>query len=685
MAKYNDKIKSLNDQSEMFYDSEEAKKLSPYSAPLIIAITYGIFGAIWILLSDRILDFLTDNPVVYKQLQTYKGWLYVFVTMGLAYILTQKTMRLMQRANNKTIKAYMQLRKAHEELVSMERELEYQKHFTKNIINDAHVIIGVWDETGKIISVNPFGQKTFGYREDELINKRWLDLLISKENQTIMNDVFEEIKKNKELKNHESQFMSKDGSPIDILWNSSMLNYSGSNNKIVSIGVDITERKKYEENVSRIAFYDTLTGLPNRIMFENEIKNFLHQKIEKNKVAIIYIDIDNFKYINDTLGHQAGDEFLKYIGDTLNTEIKIPNLVARLGGDEFAILFTELQSNEILIETIEEIKKKIGRTWSIKNHQFFVSMSIGIAKFPDHGHNITELLKNADIAMYAAKQEGKDKILFYKKDIQTNNLNHVQMANKLQSAIENEEFMLFYQPQFKLNTGEIVGLEALIRWNHHEEGFISPVEFIPVAEDTGQIYSIERWIVKTALAQKKQWEKEGLGHVELSINLSGKTLTSDVNFQELEILLSTFDVDYSKITIEITETAIISNVDLVIRRLNRLKAKGLKIALDDFGTGYSSLTYLKKFPINIIKLDRSFIQLIPKNSIDTVIIKHILSLAHDLRYEVIAEGIETREQLEYLKKCFCENGQGYLLSKPLSQEKVNELMNSFRLKKLKDG
>ena len=259
----------------------------------------------------------------------------------------------------------------------------------------------------------------------------------------------------------------------------------------------------------------------------------------------------------------------------------------------------------------------------------------------------------------------------------SNNILEKKIVNKLQSAIENEDFTLFYQPQFRLDTGEIVGVEALIRWIHPQEGFISPSEFIPLSEGTGQIYSIERLIMKQALSQKKLWEDRGFNDIELSINLSSKTLASNVDFEKLDKILATFNVDYSKITFEITETAIISNVDLAIKTLNRLKRRGSKIALDDFGTGYSSLVYLKQLPIDIIKLDRSFINSISKDSRDSVIVKHILYMAHDLNYLVVAEGIETQEQLEYLKKHRCESGQGYLLSKPLPIEKVEEMIKIY--------
>jgi EAL domain-containing protein (putative c-di-GMP-specific phosphodiesterase class I) len=253
----------------------------------------------------------------------------------------------------------------------------------------------------------------------------------------------------------------------------------------------------------------------------------------------------------------------------------------------------------------------------------------------------------------------------------------ITMEEKLQIGIVNDEFNLFYQPQYALANKEIVGLEALVRWMHPEEGLISPADFIPVAEETGQIYELERLIVRRALKQKHQWEEEGIGHIELAINLSGKTLASERDFNEIETIISKNDVDYTTVTIEITETAMIENADQVVERLNRLKSRGIKIALDDFGTGYSTLTYLGKFPIDVIKLDRSYVNLIPHDFVDTAIVRNMLKLAQDLNYKVIAEGIETGEQLEYLKEHSCEGGQGFLFSKPLPEDMIRDLIHNI--------
>lgn len=258
-----------------------------------------------------------------------------------------------------------------------------------------------------------------------------------------------------------------------------------------------------------------------------------------------------------------------------------------------------------------------------------------------------------------------------------NKSNFITMEEKLQIGIVNDEFELFYQPQYSLSNKQLVGMEALVRWMHPKEGMISPAEFIPLAEETEQIYELERLIVNKALTQKQIWEENGLGHLELAINISGKTITSEDVFHDIEDIISDYPVNYETITIEITETAIITDPDKVVERLNRLKDKGIKIALDDFGTGYSSLTYLGKFPIDVIKLDRSYVNLIPFNYIDTAIVKNMLRLAKDLKYKVIAEGIETGEQLEYLEKHSCEGGQGYLFSKPLPQDQLRELLRNL--------
>ncbi len=676
---------------ELMYENgrehrSEIKKRFPFfkirisNEAVFIAVIYAIFGVLWILLSDILLEQIIPDGEKYKHFQTYKGWFYILITTFMVYVLIRNRMLMLKKEMYKTVSAYAKLQIAHEEQMKAEEELLYQKKLTESIISEAPVFIVTHDEE-KIISFNPYFQKVCGYMAQDFQEKSWIEVIVSDEFRPRLKKILREIREKKQVNNFEFPLISKDGSIINILWNSSFISQSEDPETgfFVSFGADINERKSYEEKVRYLAFYDNLTGLPNRIMFENEIVRCLNQE-SVQQFMIAYIDVDNFKTINDSMGHQVGDMFLTYFAECLRTEVIQPNIVARLGGDEFAILFFQT-SKEELLASVEAIRRRITKTWSIENYQFFISMSIGVVSYPADGRDSTHLLKNADIAMYEAKREGKNRILFYQEKINDENFIHMQMINNLQYAIEEEQFMLYYQPQFDLTTGDVNGMEALIRWNHPKDGFISPGDFIPVAEDSGQIYKLERWIIAKALEQKQILEQMGYQTIDMSINLSGKTLTSEINFNELEQIIAKAKVDFTHVVIEITETANISDVDIVINHLKRLKAFGIRIALDDFGTGYSSLNYLKKFPINIIKLDKSFIDAIIENGIDTLLIKNILTLAHDLEFEVVAEGIETKDQLTFLREHFCGSGQGYLLSRPAPEDKIHELLSDqFRYK-----
>lgn len=637
-----------------------------------ISARYAIFGILWILLSDKLLDYILPDIEKYKNFQTYKGWFYILITTLMVYDMIRRRMRMQINEMKKTTEAYEKLQSTHEELVKLEAELQNQKNLTESIILDAPIFIITHDES-KIISFNPYAKKITGYLEEDFREKSWMELMVPEEYWSDIESCFIKIREGNLVQSYEFPIITKDGSLINILWNCNLLNTGNGHNYFVSFGTDINERKRYEAKVKQLAYYDTLTGLPNRAMLENEITRRLLQELDDIHFMIVFIDIDNFKTINDTMGHQVGDLFLTYLSKSLHLEIKEPDFVARLGGDEFAILYTGVTQAELL-ERIEVIKKRISKTWSIENRQFFISMSVGVAAYPEDGLNANLLLKNAEIAMYTAKREGKNRVLFYQEGINETNTQHMQMINHLQYGIEEDQFVLYYQPQFNLHTGEITGLEALVRWLHPELGFIPPSVFIPLAEDSGQIYKLERLIFHKALKQKQKLEEMGYNQVLMSINLSGKSLTSSINFEELERIIVHYSINFEQVVIEITETANISDVEIVIHHLHRLKKLGMKIALDDFGTGYSSLNYLKMFPINIIKLDKSFIDSINENGIDTLLIKNILALAHDLEFEVIAEGIETKEQLQFLREHLCEGGQGYLMSRPLSEEKIHQLL-----------
>ncbi len=669
MRRNNEKYNKDNNETDQI--KHRIRFHRQYNEALYVSLVYAAFGLLWILLSDMVLELLTDEDT-YIRFQTYKGFFYIFITAVLVYLLIHNRLTRIHKEYSKTQEAYTQLRKVHDDMVRLESELSFQKDFNNSIILEAPVLILTWNDEARILSMNPFAQRHLGYTEEDLQKGlTWFDL-IPKERLKLADKIFSKIFKEKQFINFEGPVYNKEGKTVDILWSSKYLTGAPGCyvNTYVSIGTDIEERKQYEEKIRYLAYYDSLTNLPNRTMFENEINRYLSKG---NPFIIAYIDIDNFKNINDSLGHHLGDVFLQYMAGCLKEEIKESDDIFRLGGDEFAIVY-ENETLETIQLRLQYIISTISKIWTIENNQFYITMSIGVVGYPTHGDNASTLLKNADIAMYEAKKEGKNRIYIYREEMRELNSGHIRMINDLQQAIDQDRFILEYQPQFKLDTGEISGAEALVRWIHPGEGIIPPGKFIPLAEQTGQIYNLERLIFKKALEQKALWEESGMTNQSLSINLSSKTLTSSMNFEELLTILDTYNLDYSGIVIEITETAGITEVDNVISRLQSLKRRGIKIALDDFGTGYSSLNYLKKFPIDIVKLDRSFINSITEEGVDTMLIKNILAMAHDLNFTVVAEGIETMEQLDYLRRYTCEAGQGFLLSRPLSEDNIMKLL-----------
>ena len=434
-----------------------------------------------------------------------------------------------------------------------------------------------------------------------------------------------------------------------------------------------------EERLHSLAYYDMLTELPNRFLFEEKVNDLIsnnEKSLLKKKFALINMDVDNFKHINDALGHAAGDLLLQYISNKLEKQVKAPDFVARLSGNEFAIVFEEIKDRQDILNKIQEVLKDLKEPWILDKQEFFITFSIGIAIYPEHGQNLSVLLKNSDIAMYFIKKKMKGNYCFYLSEMQEKSLEQIKMVNDLRHAVDNNELKLVYQPIINLNNNKLIGLEVLVRWIHPIRGMIPPMEFIPLAEETGLIFEIEKWIVKTSLIQKQQWEELGYPNVKMSINISGKRVTSKGFINEISELLSETKVNCVEIQLEVTETALMEDLDASMKILNEVKDMKVKIALDDFGTGYSSLTYLKKLPIDVVKLDREFIRNISKIGEDQVIVEYAINLIHRLKMEIVVEGIETKEQLEFLKKNNCDYGQGYLFSKPISKEEFEKLLMS---------
>jgi len=446
------------------------------------------------------------------------------------------------------------------------------------------------------------------------------------------------------------------------------------------------ERKRTEAHIYHMAYYDGLTSLPNRVLFQDRLKQAIAaSERHKNMTAILFLDLDNFKRVNDTLGHFWGDELLKGVAERLMSVMRksdsvarhsCNDLFARLGGDEFTVLLNVINESREASKAAQRIVELLSKPFMLDGSEIFISSSIGIAIYPDDGTDVTTLLKNADAAMYHAKEHGKNNYQYYKQYMNAAAFDRLTLENDLRRAIEQDGLILYYQPQISTVNGAVIGLEALIRWQHPDKGIILPSDFIPLAEDTGLIIPISEWVLKTACRQIKTWQAEGHKIVPVAVNLSSRQFQQEDFIMILSGILDESGIDPHNLILEITESTIMENTDTVFDLLHELNEMGLLLTIDDFGTGYSSLSYLKKFPIHAIKIDRSFVSEINTNDDDAAIAMAIISMAHSLKLKVIAEGVETKDQLMMLCEQRCDAIQGYFFSPALHPENISEILEA---------
>ena len=443
------------------------------------------------------------------------------------------------------------------------------------------------------------------------------------------------------------------------------------------IGRDISDRKRSEQHIHFLATHDSLTSLPNRFMF-SQILNLAIDSAHRyhRKLAVFFIDLDRFKNINDTLGHEAGDYLLCEMAARLKQCLRASDVVGRLGGDEFVILLPEPENTEQIATVAQKILSTSLDAIYINGQECRVTASIGICVYPDDGRDEQTLMKNADIAMYRAKEEGKNNYQFYSPDIEARSLERLVLENNLRMALERNEFFLHYQAKRNLQTGEIAGVEALVRWQHPELGIISPAQFIPLAEETGLIVLIGRWVLKTACAQNVAWLKQGLPPLCMAVNLSVRQFFDEKLIDDVADALRESGMEPALLEMEITEGMVMQDAERAIRILTAIKALGVRLAIDDFGVGYSSLAQIKRFPIDTLKVDSSFIRDIPQNREDRAITEAIIAMGKTLSLTVIAEGVETKEQEAFLRDHNCDQSQGYYFSKPISSEDFVDFMKA---------
>ncbi|WP_176215098.1 EAL domain-containing protein [Cytobacillus gottheilii] len=534
-------------------------------------------------------------------------------------------------------------------------EQQYRSLFQYN--PDAIFIL---DLEGNFKEVNPSVPHLTGYTLEEILQLKIADLLYRDETEKLKSFIYETLKGSSVC--FETFILTKHKEVVNLKVTATQIKVNDSITGIYAIAQDITEQNKIQKKINYLAYHDELTGLLNRRAIENEVKN----QISRNAFfATILIDVDLFKDINDHLGHAAGDTLLKLITMRLKQTVKKRGLIARLGGDEFLVCLTEVNSDKEVKEIAEDIQLAMKMPFEIEGQYKEITLSIGISYYPKDGQVYDTLIKHADMAMYAAKRAGRNHYSEYKESLEIDMISKITMSEELKIAIEEEQFELYYQPKHSAKGAKVIGAEALIRWQHPTKGFVSPGDFIPLAEETNLIIQLGNWIIREALRQYNQWANEAPIDFQLSINISPKQFI-DPNFIPLLMKsLEEFNVPAEKIDIEITESLAIENTELTKMKISILKELGLEVTMDDFGTGYTSLTFLSKFPLNRIKIDQSFIRDLPGNKSHTAIVQSLVSAAKNLGIKATAEGVETAEQLQCLREWECDEIQGFYYSKPL--------------------
>ena len=477
----------------------------------------------------------------------------------------------------------------------------------------------------------------------------------------------------------ELQLQRKDGSPLSVEVQRRTLR-SGQSWILVAVARDITERKDAEQRLMKLAHFDTLTGLPNRSQFYASLTHSLAQAAEHQwAVAVLFMDIDRFKNINDTLGHTIGDDLLRQFSSRLVDCLRVRDTIGRFGGDEFAAILVLPEGAQHSVGVVDKIREAMRKPFDLQGHEVTVTVSIGISVYPDDGVDADTLIQYADTAMYRAKEAGRDAFRFFTAEMNAQSMARLDMENALRRAIDNEEFVLFFQPKVNIISGRISGAEALIRWRRPGHGMVSPALFIPLLEETGLIVRVGNWVLDEACKKISEWGASSIGPVHLSVNVSG--IQFFVGGLEEEVLkaISKHDIAPDLLELELTESSLMSNAEETIAVLRNLKALGIQISIDDFGTGYSSLAYLKRFPIDKLKIDIAFVREVTSNPDDAAIVLAIISMAHSMKLEVIAEGVENDAQLAYLRRHGCDEMQGYYFSRPVPQEEFEQMLMAGKL------
>jgi diguanylate cyclase (GGDEF)-like protein/PAS domain S-box-containing protein len=533
------------------------------------------------------------------------------------------------------------------------------------------IAICITDLAGLIIDADHAFASMVGFTRPRLLESlRQIAQLTPDEHHRADQEAFEKVAAFGSCASYEKEFIRIDGSRVPVLISAIL-----HEQQIAWFAFDLSNNEQSRERITHLAYHDALTSLPNQSLFKDRLKQAIALSSRSDQMqAVLLLNVDRFKTINDSLGYTAGDQMLQAIAQRLTSCVRESDTVARFGADEFAVLLMQLGRSHDAANTAKAIKQAVEQAFLIDGRELFITSSIGISVYPQDGRDTPTLLKSAGVALQRAKEKGRGDYEFYTSGHTSDALKQLLLESQMRPGLERGEFVVEYQPQVDVKTFRLVGMEALVRWNHPALGMLQPSDFIQLAEDNGMITQIGDWVLRTAFAQNKLWLDSGFSPMRLSVNVSARQFQQSAFIATICDVLKETNLDPALLELELTEGSIMKEPEKATDKLNKLRDLGIKIAIDDFGTGYSSLSYLKRFPIDTLKIDKTFVADVSTNEDDAAIAKAIVMLGHALDMSVIAEGVETPQQLEYLTSLGCDVIQGYLFSPPLSTESFTELL-----------
>ncbi len=554
------------------------------------------------------------------------------------------------------------------------RTLDTEKQLNQTIIRSSPFAIYTRDRQGIVTAWNPAAERLFGWSAEQILGRPLLTVPAGKEQETA--ELRERVLRGETIIDREVQRQKQDGTLFDLSTTLAPLrDAAGEVTGYLAIAADITARKAAEAKIEFLAYRDVLTGLPNRQLLLDRFGQALaHAERTRSKVALLFLDLDNFKTINDSLGHAAGDTLLREIAQRLGECVRETDTISRQGGDEFLIVLSNLSGTDVIPSVLLKMRERLQTPFVVDGHELTTSASIGVALYPDDGRDFDTLLKKADTAMYRAKDAGRNHYRFFDEQMNVEAVEHLRIKSGLRRALARGEFVLHYQPQFELAGGHVIGVEALLRWQHPEEGLIPPGRFIAVAEDSGLIVPIGEWVIQEACRQAMAWRSAGLPPLVMAVNLSAVQFRRGEIEQTIARALQSSGFAPQLLELELTESILIQDTESVLGSVRQLKQLGVKLSIDDFGTGYSSLSYLKRFDVDKLKIDQSFIRDLARDPDDAAIVRAIVQMGASLNLRTIAEGVEDAATLAFLRGIACDEAQGYHLSRPMEAQAFARFM-----------